>query len=106
MAEENENMTADSGILLADWYDKSAEGENYTFTEAGYLYRLMNGESKIDLINNIVDTMRNMGAPSNWNNIDLLQLCYWFRADMNLGMAIAYGLNLDMKEMMKHMSPG
>ncbi|MDB5062988.1 MAG: catalase, partial [Mucilaginibacter sp.] len=31
------------------------------------------------------------------------QLCHWFRADINLGMAIAQGLQLDLSETMKHM---
>ncbi len=31
------------------------------------------------------------------------QLCHWFRADINLGMAIAKGLELDLAETMKQM---
>jgi catalase len=108
MSEEKKSQTEDSEILLAGWYDRSsnAKGEDYTFTRAGNLYRLMNDESKRNLINNIVDSLRGNQTSNTETNVDLLQLCYWFRADMNLGMAVAYGLNLDMKEMMKQMPLG
>lgn len=92
----------DLGNSIADWYDRNAEGENDHYTQPGNLYRLMSPDQKNDLIKNITNSMSGIDGPKK----DLIvnrQLCHWFRADINLGMAIAKGLELDLSETMKHM---
>lgn len=92
----------DLGTSVADWYDRNAEGENDHYTQPGNLYRLMGEDQKHDLIKNITNSMSGIDGPKR----DLIinrQLCHWFRADINLGMAIAKGLELDLSETMKHM---
>ncbi|MGZ3750426.1 MAG: catalase [Mucilaginibacter sp.] len=92
----------DLGTSLADWYDRNAEGENDHYTQPGNLYRLMDAEQKQHLIENITGAMSGIDGPKREQIINR-QLCHWFRADINLGMAIAKGLELDLSETMKHM---
>ncbi|MDB5154386.1 MAG: catalase [Mucilaginibacter sp.] len=92
----------DLGATVADWYDRNAEGENDHYTQPGNLYRLMDEEQKQHLIENITGAMSGIDGPKREQIINR-QLCHWFRADINLGMAIAKGLELDLSETMKHM---
>jgi catalase len=93
------------GSSVADWYDRNAEGENDHYTQPGDLYRLMPEQQKQDLIQNIVNAMKGISGPKK-EIITNRQLCHWFRADINLGMAIAKGLELDLNEAMKQMPVG
>jgi catalase len=92
----------DIGASVADWYDRNAEGENDHYTQPGNLYRLMDEEQKFHLVNNITGAMSGIDGPKRELIINR-QLCHWFRADINLGMAVAKGLELDLSETMKHM---
>ncbi|OYQ36080.1 catalase [Flavobacterium cyanobacteriorum] len=78
---------------LADWYDRNAEGENDHYSQPGNLFRLMDEEAKQNTINNIVGAMSGISGPKR-DEIINRQLCHWFRADINLGLAIASGLNV------------
>lgn len=84
----------------ADWYDRNAEGENDHYTQPGNLFRLMTPEAKRNTINNIVGAMSGIEGPKK-DEIINRQLCHWFRADIQLGMAIAQGLGVTV-EMPKH----
>ncbi|MGZ3755327.1 MAG: catalase [Mucilaginibacter sp.] len=95
----------DLGTSLAGWYDRNAEGENDHYTQPGDLYRLMPEEQKQHLIKNIVNSMKGISGLKK-DIITNRQLCHWFRADINLGMAIAKGLELDLNEAMKQMPVG
>lgn len=79
--------------LVADWYDRNAEGENDHYTQPGNLFRLMDDEAKKNTINNIVDAMSGITGP-NRSEIINRQLCHWFRADISLGLGIAQGLQV------------
>jgi len=92
----------DLGATIADWYDRNAEGENDHYTQPGNLYRLMDEEQKQHLINNIVGAMSGIEGPKKELIVNR-QLCHWFRADINLGMAVAKGLDVDLQESMKQM---
>ena len=92
----------DFGSSVGDWYDRNAEGENDHYSQPGNLYRLMDAQQKQDLVNNIVNSMSGIEGPKK-DIITNRQLCHWFRADINLGMAIAKGLELDLAETMKQM---
>ncbi|AXG75002.1 catalase [Flavobacterium arcticum] len=85
---------------IADWYDRNAENENDHYTQPGNLFRLMTDEAKANTIHNIVGAMSGINGVKKEEIINR-QLCHWFRADVNLGMAIAKGLgiNVDMDMM-------
>lgn len=89
--------------LMADSYDRNAEGENDHYTQPGNLFRLMDTEAKKNTIANIVGAMSGIVGVKK-DEIINRQLCHWFRADMNLGLAIAKGLNLDLDKTMENMS--
>ncbi len=78
---------------IADWYDRNAENENDHYTQPGNLFRLMTDEAKANTIHNIVGAMSGITGPKK-DEIINRQLCHWFRADVNLGMAIAKGLGV------------
>jgi len=79
---------------LADWYDRNGEGENDHYTQPGNLFRLMDEQAKKNTISNIIGAMSGIQGPMR-DKIVNLQLCHWFRADINLGMAIAQGLGVN-----------
>lgn len=85
---------------MADRFDRNAEGDNDHFSQPGNLFRIMTPEEKQNTINNIVAAMGGVDGPKR-DEIIGRQLCHWFRADMELGMAIAKGLNFDVS---KHMN--
>jgi len=79
---------------LADWYDRNGVGENDHYTQPGNLFRLMDDQAKKNTISNIIGAMSGISGPMR-DKIVNLQLCHWFRADVNLGMAIAQGLGVN-----------
>ncbi|MBP3942434.1 catalase [Sphingobacteriaceae bacterium WQ 2009] len=88
--------------LIADHYDRNAPGENDHYTQPGDLYRLLDEEQKQHLIQNIVGAMSGIEGPKKAQIVNL-QLCHWFRADINLGMGVAQGLGVDMNALSQHM---
>lgn len=94
-------ITLDS--LIADWYDRNAEGENDHYTQPGIFWReVLSEQDKKNLVNNIVGAMKGIDGPKKGEIINR-QLCHFFRADIGLGMAIAQGLGLDMNSLQQHM---
>jgi len=85
---------------VADWYDRNAEGENDHFTQPGDLFRLMDDQNKKNTISNIVGAMSGISGPKK-QEITHRQLCHWYRADENLGMAVAKGLGVNIDEVLK-----
>jgi len=88
--------------LLADQYDRNAEGENDHYTQPGNLFRLMDPEAKKNTIANIVGAMGGINGKKK-DEIINRQLCHWFRADMSLGLGIAKGLDLNLDKAMEGM---
>ena len=88
---------------IADWYDRNGENDNDHYTQPGNLFRtVMNDEEKHKTIHNIIGAMGGISGPKR----DLIvnrQLCHWFRADANLGMAVAKGLGVNVDEIMREM---
>ncbi|NQX37732.1 catalase [Pedobacter steynii] len=86
---------------VADWYDRNAgPGDNDHYTQPGDLYRkVLSSEDKVNLVNNIVGAMSGINGPKRAQIINL-QLCHFFRADIQLGMAIAKGLGVDIDQAM------
>jgi len=88
--------------LMADHYDRNAEGENDHYTQPGNLFRLMDSVAKQNTIKNIVGAMGGINGVKK-DEIINRQLCHWFRADMNLGLGIAKGLDLNLDKAMESM---
>jgi catalase len=82
--------------LIADHYDRNAEGENDHYTQPGIFWReVLSEQDKKNLVSNVVGAMKGISGPKK-DEIINRQLCHFFRADIGLGMLIAQGLGLDM----------
>jgi len=89
----------------ADWFDRNGPGDHDHFTQPGLLFtKAMNDYDRHNLVSNIVGAMSGISGPKK----DLIinrQLCHFFRANVNLGTAIAKGLGVDIETVlgsMKH----
>lgn len=83
--------------LVADWYDRNANDADH-YTQPGNLYRkAMNDQDRKNLVSNIVGAMSGISGPKK-DEIIQRQLCHFFRADIQLGMAIATGLGVTVDE--------
>ena len=82
---------------IADWYDRN-ENDNDHYTQPGILYsNAMNEQDRKNLIDNIVSAMSGIAGEKKGEIINR-QLCHFFRADIQLGMAIAEGLGVAIDE--------
>lgn len=86
---------------VADWFDRNeGPGDNDHYTQPGELYRkVLTPEERTNLVNNIVGSMSGINGPKKAQIINL-QLCHFFRADIQLGLAIAKGLGVDIDQSM------
>ncbi|MBV8886108.1 MAG: catalase [Chroococcidiopsidaceae cyanobacterium CP_BM_RX_35] len=75
------------GNVAADRYDHR-EGNN-DYTQAGDLYRLMTPDQQERLVGNIVGSLSQAS-----HNIQMRQLCHFFRADADYGRRIASKLGI------------
>ena len=71
---------------------------NDDYTQPGNLFRLMKPDEQERLFGNIARHMADVPR-----EIQLRQLCHFFRADANYGLGVAKALGLDMSEVAKHM---
>lgn len=78
----------------ADRYNHREGNDDYT--QPGNLFRLFTPEEKERLFGNIARHMT--GVPQ---EIQLRQICHFFRADPNYGLGVAKALNLDIREFMQ-----
>lgn len=89
--------------LVGDFYDRNAPGEDDHYTQPGIFWReVLSEEDKEHLVNNVVGSLKNISGEKQ-QQILMRQLCHFFRADMQLGMRIAQGLQLDMNTVMAQM---
>lgn len=97
---KEQGMELESNI--ADWFDSNLN-DNDHYTQPGILYRdVMNDAAKKNLVSNIVSAMKGITGDKK-NEIINRQLCHFFRADIQLGIAVAQGLGITLDEkMMKH----
>ena len=79
------------------------ENDDDHYTQPGLLYtKAMNQEDRAHLIKNIVDSMNDISGPKREEIINR-QLCHFFRANIELGMKIAIGLQVNIDaNMMTH----
>ncbi|QDP85042.1 catalase [Chryseobacterium sp. SNU WT5] len=84
------------------FYDRNENDDDH-FTQPGLLYsKAMNQEARENLISNIVASMRSISGPKK-DEIINRQLCHFFRANIELGMKIALGLQVNIDgNMMNH----
>jgi len=81
----------------ADWFDRN-ENDNDHFTQPGILYRnVLNEQDKKNLVSNIVNSMNCISGEKKGEIINR-QLCHFFRADIQLGIAVAKGLGVTIDE--------
>lgn len=67
---------------------------NDDYTQAGHLFRLMTGDEKERLVGNIADSLQHVSR-----EIQLRQLCHFFRADPSYGMGVAGHLGIEMADL-------
>ena len=78
---------------IADWFDRN-ENDNDHYTQPGILYKkVMAEQDRINLATNIVESMSGISGEKK-DEIINRQLCHFFRADPDLGAAIAKGLSI------------
>jgi catalase len=70
---------------------------NDDYTQAGDLFRLMNAEQRERLFGNVA---RHMQAGNTSPEIQLRQICHFFRADPAYGTGVARALGIDLAEFM------
>ncbi|MCF8450154.1 MAG: catalase [Taibaiella sp.] len=95
------SMFLDSNI--ADWYDRNGPNDNDHYTQPGLLFtKAMNDYDRHNLVSNIVGAMSGITGEKR----DLIinrQLCHFFRANVQLGIAVAKGLGVDVESVMNNM---
>ena len=77
----------DLGNIKVDRYDHREGNDDYT--QAGDLYRLLKPDAQERLIANIVGSLSGTRQ-----EIQMRQLCHFFRADVNYGRRVAEGLGI------------
>jgi len=89
---------------VADWYDRNGHGENDHYTQPGLLFtKVMTDHERYALVANIVVSMGGITGGQKEGIINR-QLCHFFRADQQLGSAIARGLRVNIDDVMKSVS--
>lgn len=83
----------DLGNVKADRYAHRQGNDDYT--QAGDLYRLMTPDAQARLVENIVGSLGDARQ-----DIQMRQLCHFFRADVNYGMQIAQALGIHIAPLM------
>ena len=83
---------------IADWFDRNGSNDNDHYTQPGILFKkVMTDEEKQNTISNIIAAMSGIVGERK-DEIINRQLCHFFRADIQLGMALAKGLNITIDE--------
>ena len=79
------------------------ENDDDHYTQPGLLYtKAMNQSARENLIQNIINSMKEISSPKR-DEIINRQLCHFFRANIELGMKIALGLQINIdSNMMTH----
>lgn len=78
---------------IADWFDRNENDDDH-YTQPGILYHtIMNEQDKKNLISNIVNSMKGISGEKK-DEIINRQLTHFYRADKELGNAIAKGLDV------------
>lgn len=85
----------------AYWYDRNGAGDNDHYTQPGILFsQVMNDYERYNTVSNIVGAMSGISGPKR-DEIINRQLCHFFRANTQLGLAVAEGLGVDVQALMQ-----
>jgi catalase len=85
---------------IAGWYDRNENDDDH-YSQPGLLFKkAMNDYERHNLVANIIDAMSGISGPKK-EIIIHRQLCHFFRADLNLGKAIAKGLGVDVESVLQ-----
>jgi catalase len=87
----------DIGQTIVDRYDSTVDHDDYT--QAGNLYRLFDDGQKTRLAQRIAGVLGQARK-----EVQMRQLCHFFRADEDYGMRVASALKIDMKDVMSGMN--
>jgi catalase len=83
---------------IADWYDRNGAGDNDHYSQPGILFgKVMNDYDRHNTVSNIVGAMSGITGPKR-DTIINRQLCHFFRANAQLGTAVAKGLGVDIEK--------
>jgi catalase len=95
VADDNyKNKSYDLNNSIVAHFDRNENEEDH-FTQPGLLYsKVLSIEEKNRLVQNIVGHMSKIDGPKREEIINR-QLCHFFRANIDLGMKIAMGLNIN-----------
>ena len=87
---------ANTEDVIVDRYNSREDHDD--FTQAGDLWRLMGDDAKKRCVSAIVGGLGNARE-----QVQMLQLCHFFRADPEYGMSVAKALNIEIpQEMLAH----
>lgn len=81
----------------AGWYDRNVNDGDHYSQPAKLVTKVMTDLERSHLIDNIVNSMKGIIGEKK-EEIIYRQLCNFFRVDMNLGVAIAKGLGIELDE--------
>ena len=99
-AEEYREPPLELESHIADWFDRNGENDDDHFTQPGLLFtKAMNDYDRHNLVSNIVGAMSGIEGPKKEEIVNR-QLCHFFRANPQLGAAIAKGLNVDVEQVL------
>ena len=92
----NNEPAWDLGQTIVDRFDSTVDHDD--FTQAGNLYRMFDDDHKDRLTTRLAGVLKDAEK-----NIQMLQLCHFFRADPDYGARVASKLGIEIpQEMMSH----
>lgn len=92
--EDYKKYEEDLDSNIAGFFDRN-ENDNDHYTQPGLFYtKALNAEERTLLVNNIVGHMQKIDGPKREEIINR-QLCHFFRANVEMGMRIAAGLQVN-----------
>lgn len=102
-SEETVSTDSSSAFQLQNSARKPTEDDDDHYTQPGLFYaKVLNEEERKSLVATIVADMTNISGPARLEIINK-QLCHFFRANVELGLQIATGLNINIDaNMMAH----
>jgi catalase len=96
---EHAEPSFDLGEVAVDRYDHREGNDDYT--QAGDLYRLMEPDAKARLVESLVNSATGLSHVS--QEVQMKQLCHFFRADPELGGRVAQALGIEIDPAMLKM---
>ena len=96
VAPQHADPAWDLGQTIVDRYDSTVDHDDYT--QAGNLYRMFDDDHRDRLTGRIAGVLGQARK-----EVQLRQLCHFFRADEDYGKRVAQKLGIDLDQVMKEM---